>query len=84
MRPAGLGQKQGERVAPDHEAGMISPKTRMSSPWSGGQPSADADLLSRWCEGDAVALCFTEPGAFVRARLKNFNNLEDEYQRLYY
>lgn len=35
---------------------MISPKTRMSSRWSGGQPSADADLLSRWCEGDAAAL----------------------------
>lgn len=35
---------------------MISPQTRTSSWWSGGQPSADAELLSRWCEGDAAAL----------------------------
>lgn len=35
---------------------MISPQTRTSSRWSGGQPSADAELLSRWCEGDAAAL----------------------------
>lgn len=56
MRTIGLGQKQGERVAPDHEAGMISPQTRTPARWSGGQPSADADLLSRWCEGDAAAL----------------------------
>lgn len=35
---------------------MISPETRASSRPSGGQSSADAVLLSRWCEGDPAAL----------------------------